>query len=370
VEVPSPSRRVAVYLPSLSGGGAERVFVTLANGLTDRGWSVDLVVADASGPLLGEVSPRVSLVGLGAARVTASVLPFARYLHSRRPDAVLSAMTHANLAAIAAVAISRIRTRLVVTEHQHLSTSLAGQTTRRGRLFPALIRLLYPRAAEVVAVSDGVADDLAVRARLPRRRIRVEKNPIRIDELRALGAVRPCHPWFGEGEPPVILGVGRLTRQKDFGTLVRAFRRVRDDRRARLVLLGEGEQRPTLEALVSELGLADDVLIMGFVANPYPYYATASLFVLCSLWEGLPTVLLEAMALGLPIVSTDCPSGPREILGGGRLGELVPTENPSALARAIAAALPASGLPRREYENLADYDVEGVVDRYSRLLDS
>jgi glycosyltransferase involved in cell wall biosynthesis len=368
---PRRSKRVAVYLPSLSGGGAERTFLTLADGLTHRGWSVDLVAADASGPLLGEVSPRVRLVGLEASHVATSVVPFARYLRRSRPDAVLSAMTHANLAAIVAVAISAIHTRLVVTEHQHLSTYLAGPTARRARLFPLLIRLLYPRAARVVAVSQGVADDLAERAMLPRSMIGVEKNPIRVERLRALGSVPPRHAWFEQGEPPVILGVGRLTRQKDFGTLVRAFRQVRDDRRARLVLLGEGEQHPTLEALIGELGLVDDVQIMGFVANPYPYYGAASLFVLSSLWEGLPTVLLEAMALGLPIVSTDCPSGPREILEDGRLGELVPTENPSALARAIATALPPSGAPlRREYDNLSDYDIEGVIDRYSRLLDS
>jgi glycosyltransferase involved in cell wall biosynthesis len=365
------SKRVAVYLPSLTGGGAERIFLILAAGLTHRGWSVDLVVAEEGGPLLREVSPRVRLVGLGASHVTRSVVPFASYLRRNRPDAVLTAMTHANLAAIAAVTISGIHTRLVVTEHQHLSTSLAGSAARRERLFPLLIRLLYPRAARVVAVSHGVADDLAERTMLPRSMISVEKNPIRIEELRALGRVPPRHAWFEQGEPPVILGVGRLTRQKDFGTLVRAFGRVHDGRRVRLMLLGEGEERPMLEALVSSLGLAEDVQIMGFVPNPYPYYGAASLFVLSSLWEGLPTVLLEAMAFGLPIVSTDCPSGPKEILEGGRLGGLVPTEDPSALAQAIATALPpGDGRLRREYDNLPGYDVEGVIDRYSRLLDS
>jgi glycosyltransferase involved in cell wall biosynthesis len=371
VPLPLHAKRVAVYLPSLAGGGAERTFLTLAEGLAHRGWCVDLVVADPTGPLLPQVSPDVRLVGLGASNVTASVLPLMRYLRRRRPDAVLTALTHANLTAIVAAAMSGVRTRLVVTEHLHLSTLLAGPATRRERLFPALMRMLYPRAAEVVAVSEGVADDLAKRALLPRSSIRVEKNPIRIEELRKLGAASPRHAWFDEGEPPVVLGVGRLTRQKDFGTLMRAFRKVRDARNVRLMLLGEGEDRATLEQLIVELDLAEDVQIMGFVPNPYVYFDSAHLFVLSSLWEGLPTVLLEAMVFGLPIVSTDCDSGPDEILDGGRLGALVPVGDSEALARAIADALPADGeRTRREYDNLYEYDVGCVVDRYSKLLSS
>jgi glycosyltransferase involved in cell wall biosynthesis len=365
------AKRVAVYLPSLAGGGAERTFLVLASGFARRGWDVDLVVADPTGPLLGEVSPAVRLIGLGAANVTMSIVPFARYLRRRRPDAVLTAMSHANLAAVLAISISRVPTRLVVTEHQHLSTLLAGSATRRERLFPGLMRALYPRAAEVVAVSAGVADDLALRAQIPRSSIRVEKNPIRIEELRALGAEPPRHEWFDAGEPPVVLGVGRLTRQKDFGTLVRAFRRLRDSRAARLLLLGDGEDRQLLERLVAELDLRGDVRIMGFVSNPYPYYAGADLFVLSSLWEGLPTVLLEAMVFGLPIVSTDCHSGPEEILEGGRLGALVRPGDPVALAQAMTAALaPRGEQTRRQYDNLCEYDVERVVDRYSELLGS
>jgi glycosyltransferase involved in cell wall biosynthesis len=364
-------RRVAVYLPSLVGGGAERIFLILAEGLACRGWSVDLVVADPSGPLLAEVPQNVRLLGLGAPRVTASIVPLARYLRRSRPDAVLTAMTHANLTAIAAIAITGIQTRLVVTEHQHMSTLLAGPATRRERMFPSLVRLLYPRADQVVAVSEGVADDLAGGAKLSRSSIQVEKNPIRIQELRTLGSEPPQHAWFRAGSPPVVLAVGRLTRQKDFGTLLRAFRRVRDRRRVRLMLLGEGEDRPLLEALVAELDLAEDVQIMGFVANPYPYYGAAGLLALSSLWEGLPTVLLEAMAFGLPIVSTDCPSGPAEILEGGRWGALVPVRDPTALAEAIAAALPPDGdRLRLRYDNLLDYDVERVVDRYCKLLRS
>lgn len=361
------NRRVAVFVPALAGGGAERVFLDLAEALGDLGWSVDLVAASASGPLLADVPENVRLIDFGISHVTASIPAFARYLRKRRPDAVLSAMTHANLVAIAATALSRVKTRVVVTEHTHLSTFLASSESLRGRAFPLLMRLLYPYADEVVAVSSGVADDVAQRTGLPRESIRAEKNPIRIAEMRERGDASPSHPWFAEGQPPVVLGVGRLTRQKDFGTLLRAFRKVRDQRDSRLLLLGEGEDRPMLEALISRLGLAGDVEIAGFVTDPYPYFNAASVFALSSRWEGLPTVLLEAMVFGLPIISTDCPSGPDEILEGGTLGTLVPVEDPDALAAAILEVLSDAG-SHSEYRAVVEYDIGQVAGRYSDLL--
>jgi glycosyltransferase involved in cell wall biosynthesis len=368
----TPSRepaRLAVYLPLLVGGGAERVFLDLAAGLAKLGWSVDLVLADASGPVLADVSPAVDVVDLGAAHASTSLIALVRYLRRSRPAAVLSGLTHANLVVIVAAELARVKTRVVVTEHLHLSTYLAGPTDRRSRLYPSLIRRLYPRADEVVAVSEGVAEDLAARTGLPRAAVRVEKNPIRVGALRAAGREQPSRQWFADGGPPTILSVGRLTRQKDFENLVRAFRAVRDSGPAHLLVLGEGEDREDLERLVAELGLTGDVAMPGFVTDPYPYFARADLFVLSSRWEGLPTVLLEAMVFGLPIVSTDCHSGPREILEDGRLGALVPIEDPTALAAAIKAALPADGeTVRVEYPSLADYEVDRVVARYDALL--
>ncbi len=360
--------RLAVYLPQLEGGGAERVFLTLAEGLSTRGWSVDLVLAQATGPLLDDVPPGIQVVDLGAKHASTSLPPLIRYLRRARPKAILSALTHANLVLIAAVALARLPTRLVVTEHQHLSTLLSGPTDRRSRLYPALVRRLYPRASAVVAVSAGVADDLALRTGLPRASIRVEKNPIRVEALRAAGREERTHPWLGDNGPPIVLSVGRLTRQKDFPNLVRAFRMVREQSQARLMILGEGGDRGDLEALVAELGLGDDVAMPGFVGNPYPYFDHAALYALSSRWEGLPTVLLEAMVFGLPIVSTDCHSGPREILEDGRLGALVPIEDSDALAAAIAAALVGGERVRRDYPSLTEYGVERVVSRYDALL--
>jgi glycosyltransferase involved in cell wall biosynthesis len=186
-------------------------------------------------------------------------------------------------------------------------------------------------------------------------------------EVREKARARLQHPWFETGQPPVVLAVGRLTKQKDFPLLIRAFAQVCQKRRARLIILGEGPDRPLLEAQVSELGLEDEVALPGFVENPYAYMSRAALYVLSSQWEGLPTVLIEALYCGAPVVATDCPSGPREILANGRYGALVPMGDVSALAQAIEAGL-AGKTPSPTAESWQPYALETVVDQYIRLL--
>jgi len=221
----------------------------------------------------------------------------------------------------------------------------------------------------VVAVSRGAADDLARTSGLPRDRVQVVYNPVLSPALMALARQAPGHPWFAPGQPPVILGVGRLTRQKDFPTLIRAFAEVRRCRSARLMILGEGEERGRLEALALELGVADDVALPGFRENAMAYMAGSALFVLSSAWEGLPTVLIEALAAGTRVVSTDCPSGPREILQDGRLGALVPVGDAVALTGAMIDALarPPSTVP---LEALTPFTSEAAVDHYLRLIET
>jgi glycosyltransferase involved in cell wall biosynthesis len=220
----------------------------------------------------------------------------------------------------------------------------------------------------VVAVSRGAADDLARTAALPRERIRVIYNPVITPAMEALARERVDDPWFAPGQPPVILGVGRLNRQKDFATLVRAFAAVRQRREARLVILGEGDERAALERLIAELAVAQDVALPGFRTNAVAHMAHSAVFALSSAWEGLPTVLIEALAAGAAVVSTDCPSGPREILQDGRLGALVPVGDPAALAAAILDTLdrPAGASPR---EALALFTMDAAVDHYLRLIE-
>ncbi len=359
---------IAFFLPSVRLGGAQRVIVNLAQGITERGLPVDVVLAAADGVFLEQLARSVRVVDLGAGRLLRSLFPLARYLRRERPRVLVSSMSHANLIALWAARLAGGRTPVVVTEHSTMSRANTDERQLDRGLLPALLRTFYPWAASVVAVSRGAADDLARTSGLPRDRVQVAYNPVITPALMALCHKAPGHPWFGAGQPPVILGVGRLTAAKDFPTLIRAFAEVRRRRPARLIILGDGEERPALEALIRELQLTDDAALPGFRDDAAAYMAASAVFVLSSAWEGLPTVLIEAMAAGAPVVSTDCPSGPREILQDGRLGALVPIGDVTALANAILTALerPRHQLPP---DVLAPFTMEAAVDHYLQLIE-
>jgi glycosyltransferase involved in cell wall biosynthesis len=296
-------------------------------------------------------------------------VPLTGYLRRERPRVLVSSISHANLIALWAARLARRATPVVVTEHTTVSQATAPGGRLAERFGPRLVRNFYPWAACVVAVSRGAADDLARTTGIPRDRVRVVYNPVITPSIMAQARQAPDHPWFAPGQPPVILGVGRLSRAKDFPTLIRAFAQVRRRRPVRLIILGEGEDRPGLEALVGELDLADDVALPGFRDNAMAYMAGSALFVLSSAWEGLPTVLIEALAAGARVVSTDCPSGPREILQDGRLGALVPVGDAGKLAESMIDALdrPAGTLPP---DALTQFTTDTAVDHYLRLIEN
>ncbi|NLG84439.1 MAG: glycosyltransferase [Firmicutes bacterium] len=359
--------KVALFLPSLRGGGAERVMVNLAQGFAAQGLKVDLVLAKAEGPYLSQVSPEVRVVDLKVSRVLACLPGLVRYLRQVRPQALLSAMDHANIVALWARKLARVSTRIVVSVHSTPSMATLHAKTLRGRLMPLWVRPFYPWADAIVAVSHGVAEDLIRFIGFPREKVQVIYNPVVTPELFAKAHEHLDHPWFVPGEPPVVLSVGRLTPAKDYPTLIKAFALVCKERPARLMILGEGEERPTLEALIKELDLTQYIALPGFVENPYKYMKRAACFVLSSQWEGLPTVLIEAIALGVPVVATDCPSGPREILEGGRLGTLVPPGDVIELACAIQEVLSSNrSLPHMP--NLELYTLENVIEKYLKIL--
>jgi glycosyltransferase involved in cell wall biosynthesis len=360
---------IAFFLPSLHTGGAERVIVNLAHGLAERGLPVDLVLVTAEGAFLDQLPPAVRVVNLHASRVLRGLGPLTTYLRREQPRVLVSSMTHANLVALWAARLARQRTPVIVTVHTTMS-QYASQEGRLARLlWPYLLRTFYPWAACIVAVSHGAADDLARTAGFPRDQVDVIYNPVITPAVLAGAKQTPDHPWFIPGQPPVILGVGRLSRPKDFPTLIRAFAEVRRRRAARLIILGEGEERPGLTALAAELGVTDDVALPGFRENALAYMAGSALFVLSSAWEGLPTVLIEALAAGTRVVSTDCPSGPREILQDGRLGALVPVGNVAALAEAILNVMgqPATAVP---LDALTPFTRDAAVDHYLRLIEN
>ncbi len=358
--------RFAFFLPGLYEGGAERIILNLSGGIAAKGYPVDLVLARAEGPYMPQVPKYVRLVDLKAERVRSSVPALVSYLRSERPTALLSGL-FTNIIALWARRLSGIRQRVVITEHNTLSAVVSNQHDMRWQWYPKLAGWFYPWADEIIAVSKAIADDLARSTTIPRNRIQVIYNPVINSELARKSKDPVQHNWFRVGEPPVILAVGRLTKQKGFDVLIQAFALMRQTRRARLLILGEGQLRAELEALVDELGLKQDVCLAGFVQNPYPFMAHASLFALSSRWEGLPTVLIEALYLGTPIVATDCTGGTREILNDGEYGRLVPVDAPGALAEAMSLSLD-SRPPQPPKESWLPYDSDYVVSRYLDLL--
>jgi glycosyltransferase involved in cell wall biosynthesis len=360
-------KRLAIFMPSFRGGGAERVMLTLAGGFADQNFAVDVLVAQHEGPLATQVHERVRVVDLQARRVMMAIPALVRYLRATAPDAMLAALAHANVVAAWAHALARAPTRLVLSEHTTASISAANAPQARARILPVFMRPAYRAADGVVAVSEGVAEDLARLLRMERARITAIHNPIVTPRLLALAAQPLDDPWFARGEPPVILSAGRLVPAKDFATLLRAFQAVRRNRPARLLILGEGTGRRALEALAAELGIAADVSMPGFVANPFCYMQRAAVFALSSRWEGFGNVLVEAMACGTPVVSTDCPVGPREILEGGRHGLMVPVGDADALARAITAQLDAP-LAATVVERSRAFSLDAALSRYRQVL--
>ena len=362
-------RKVALFVPSLVGGGAERVMVNIANGLANRDVDLDLVLVNAIGPFLAEVSPRVRVIDLKSARTLTSLPKLVGYLRRERPKAMLSALNRANLVALWAGRLSGSSTRMVVSVHNTLSVETANTRGIRARIIPALMRYSFPWADTVVAVSLGVAEDLVHTISQPRERVQVIHNPVVSPRLHENANCSLDHPWFAPAAPPVVLGVGRLYKSKDFPLLIRAFALVRKERPARLMILGEGEDRPTLEALVRYLGLEEDVKLPGFVENPYQYMKAAAVFALSSRWEGFGLVLVEAMAVGTPVVSTDCLSGPAEILEDGKWGRLVPVGDAEALAGAIISALDDPPDPECLHRRAMDFSLERVTQQYLEVLD-
>ncbi len=367
--ISAQERRFCVFARSLKGGGgAERVTVHVARGLAELGYRVDFVMGRVEGNFLDEIPATVNVIDLrvrhpwqalptlarrttdlaalspilfspGAPRVLGAIPGLAEYLRRNRPVALITALNYPSITALLARDVANTATRVVISVQNHLSQSVAHAQERRTAVVHRLARHFFPRADEIVVPSDGLAVDLSAVTAIPRERITTIPNPVITPEMSQRAAEPLSHPWFAPGGPPVLLGIGKLKPQKDFTTLIQAFALLRARQPARLMILGEGPERGPLERLARELGVAEDVALPGFAANPFAYLARAQVFALSSRWEGFGNVVAEALAMGCPVVSTDCQSGPREILEGGRYGTLVPVGDAEALAEALAATL-------------------------------
>lgn len=335
----SATGHIAIVLHDLRGGGAERAMLRVARGLVAAGRRVELVLIKGEGQYLKDIPIGVTLRVLDCARVSRAIPALADYFRQTRPKAILSALTHMNLAVVAAARLSGISARLVLSERNQISSKAREAATLWQRALYRSVPMAYRGADRIVAVSNGVAQDLARFGRLPSSKISVIHNPVFDDDIELLAQASANHPWFEPSGPPIILAAGRLHKQKGFDVLLEAFATARAEIDCRLVIVGEGKERASLLATAERLGLAYDIDLPGFVENPFALMARAGAFVLSSRWEGFPNALVEAMACGAPVIATACPSGPDEILDDGRYGKLVPVDDPQTLANALIETL-------------------------------
>jgi glycosyltransferase involved in cell wall biosynthesis len=389
--------RVALLLDKLGVGGTQRMTLQLAAGLHARGHRVALLLCSRHGLEEAAVPAGVSVHVLGtvpgrhvrrlALRTDPAGLPhwsrallggpvpaplrcvpaLAEYLLAQPPDALIASKTYPNLAALWAQRLCGAPVPVVVTERTHLSARCESAKARwRGA--PPLVRRYYPRAAAVLAISDGIAEDLVRAAGLPRERVVRVPNPVIGPEFGARARAPVAHAWLATPEVPVVLAVGNLTPQKDYPTFLRAFAHLRQRLEARLLVLGEGPERPRLEALIGELGIGGDTHLPGTVATPEAYMARAAVLVLASRYEGFGNVLVEALAAGCPVVATDCRSGPAEILAGGRFGALVPVGDAPALAAALERQLAHAPDPEPLRRRGGEYSLGRSLEAYAAVL--
>ncbi len=352
----------------LEFGGAESMTIQLLPGFIDAGYDVTLFLVRAGGGLFEKLDPRVRLISPNVRSLRRGLRPLAEALRTVRPDVVVSNLTHLNLAAILTARLLRLDAALIVIEHSFLS--LNHSHTFKERLLTGFAAAVYRLADRVVAVSQGAAEDILHMMRLPAAKVAVVYNPIDTDAIRRQAEEPTGIDTVDQAETPLIVAVGRLERQKNFSFLIRAFRLVRDRRDCRLVLVGDGSEAAELKRLAAELELADDVLFPGFRANPFAFIARANVLSCSSEYEGFNRTIAEALTLGTPVVSVDCPSGPAEILANGVYGRLTPMGELNAFAEALLAAL--DPIPAEERARLRargnDFSVERIFTALENVI--
>jgi glycosyltransferase involved in cell wall biosynthesis len=364
----APTPRIAVFAATSGHSGVDRILSNLIGQWASWGLRVDLLKVRRHGPTLVDIPAGVRCIDLGSAHVNSALPGLVRYLRREQPQALLSDKDRVNRIAILARALSRSQTRLVVRLGTTVSVNLASRRFTERWLQQISIRYLYRLADKILVPSFGVAVDLRDQLGVDGARIEVAPSPVVSPRFLELASASVDHPWLQPAEPPVLLGAGELGARKDFATLIRAFASVRATRPCRLIILGRGRQRETLLALARELGVADSVDLPGFVANPYAFMKHAALFALTSRWEGLGLVIVEALACGTPVVSTDCPSGPREILEPCCPEQLAPVGDHAALAQIISRTLDHAPTKGRLIERANAFSVASSAHAYLQAL--
>lgn len=361
-------KRIALVLASLNIGGVEKNTLRLAKGFISKGYEVDLLLIRTEGPYLTQLDSKINVINLKTNSAFKSIWAIAKYLSKSKPDVLISAKDYINIVVLMAKLLANVPTKIIVTSRTQLSVELKNMKLTRKIKMIAFVKLLYPFADSIVAVSKGVSKDLRDIIGFNKINIHVIYNPIVDSEIEEKLKDSFDRSIFSTSKN-IILSVGRLTAQKDFPTLLKALRIVKEEKEVLLIILGEGQEREKIENMISELGLDKDVKLLGNIYNPYPYMEMADLFVLSSKWEGFGNVIVESMAVGTPVVSTNCPSGPSEILEDGKYGILVPVEKHKDLAIAIIKGLNCEWNKCILVKRANEFTVEKAVEGYVKLFD-
>lgn len=361
-------KNIAVFMHDFRGGGAERVSVRLCNGLVERKEvNVTIFVINAAGPMLQELCDEVKVIELSSKRMAFSFWELSKKIRGFQPDLVISHMTHANVTACLAAIMGRFADKLIIVEHNQMKHNFQMVDKLTVKIAYQLTKWFYNIPKRIIAVSSGVKKSIIEFAGVDAGKVSVIYNPVVSDELKKYIPVKgvDLHNFYTL-DVPVFIGVGSLTKQKNFPLFLRALKCVNQTINVKAIILGEGPERESLEEMVRGLELEGVVDLPGFVTTPYDYIANADTFVLSSSWEGLPTVIIEAIALNTNVVSTNCPSGPDEILNSGEFGALVDMDDETSLAEAMI-----NSLSKRKFElakRAEDFSVEKSVNDYYMLI--
>lgn len=361
-------KKVIFLIPSLNGGGAERVFIQLLKVLDRNVFEIYLMVTNLEGPYVNEIPNDINIIDLQKTSVKRSLFSLIKEINKIKPNVIISTLFHMNLALLIISPFLIGRPRIILREANPPRFSMGGLP--KGKLFIWLYSRLYKRSDAIVAISTDVSNDIQKTLKVKKEKIRIIYNPVDISGIQKKSREKVLHKWFNEKNVPIIISVGRLVEQKDHTTLIKAFAKVRRKKLCKLLILGEGYYYTKLKKMVDNLNLSSDVEFLGFVSNPFKYIHNSDLFVLSSKWEGFGMVLIETLALGTPIVSTDCLGGPHEILNNGEYGKLVPVGNDDIMADKIIEMLNNPSDKKKLISRAMDFDISKIKTQYEQILNN
>ena len=382
------NKKIAIFLSSFRAGGGERNLVNLANGFADLGFKVDMPVIKPVGQYKEQVKEGINIIDLNVGRIIFSIPKIISYLKKNKPDILIATDEFTHIISLVSKKIARVETKVVFRMGNMFSILFSQyKGFKQGFLIPFITKRIYKYSDIFIANSFGVADDISKVFKIPKDKIKVIHNPKSVEEIKRMGKEKTGHIWLDNKDLPVILFVGRLRVQKDIPTLMKAFKEVRKNVPSRILFVGIGREQKKMEELAKELGVREDVDFFGFSENSYSFMTKADVFVTTSIWEGFSNSLQEAMVCGVPVVATDCSSGPREMIAPdtdllyrmdegieyGKYGILVPMGGVKETSEAVQKLLSDKGL-REKYSGLSlmrgeDFDSKKILNQYLKALD-